>query len=207
MTVYGYGYARHVQRYEFLGATGYLEGKKVLEVGCGSGYGTAILSYYSKEIMGIDPYIAQYPTEHPYIIPTIAPPDRRAGLRSLSSLKWADIDPCKTHVDVVVAIEVFEHLKDPRKFLDFASTIGDNLFMTTPLAAVTGPTNNKDHVAEYNHDDLIALVSEYFEVLSSVYQTADMQMVDKAVPNGSSYNINHVVQMLWLKSKNKKGAN
>ena len=45
-------YLRHLKAYDF--ALKYVQGKSVLDVGCGSGYGTALLSKFSSHAIGID---------------------------------------------------------------------------------------------------------------------------------------------------------
>ena len=45
-------YLRHLKAYDF--ALKYVKGKSILDVGCGSGYGTALLSNFSPHAIGVD---------------------------------------------------------------------------------------------------------------------------------------------------------
>lgn len=44
--------AEHLNRYKF--ASEYIQDKKVLDIGCGTGYGTALLALKAKKIVGVD---------------------------------------------------------------------------------------------------------------------------------------------------------
>lgn len=211
-----YTITRHYQRYEHLAIKGYVDSKRVLDVGCSFGYGTMLLSNYAEHVIGIDPILGEH-DENCRISNGIEMPVKIAGVNpskvlgtlkfNMYPLKWEAIDYNATKADVVVAIEVIEHLEHPEKFLFAAAKIGKNLFLTTPLAAVTGKTDNEEHVIEYSHDDLLKLVSKDFNVLEESYQTGDMVICGKAEPTGTSMDPNHTVQMLWLESKYNGGSN
>ena len=195
----GYGITRHIQRYEYVIKQGYVEDKVVIDVGCGHGYGTLMMCCYAKHVMGVDTEMSSFMANS--VSPVFVPPDRKLGSRRFYPYKWEDVDPVKTKVDVTVAMEMIEHIQAPVMFLDFAKTIGPYLFLSTPLAEKTGPTRNPIHVVEYSHDDLVALVSNDFDILDTKYQLSDLQIVDSATPSGDSHDEDHVVQMLWCKRK------
>ena len=97
----------HIARYAF--ARRYAEGKRVLDAGCGTGYGSAELAQSAAVVTGV--YIAadaiQFARAN-YSIP---------GLRFLESSCTAVPFPAGSY-DLVTAFEVIEHLADYRAFLD-----------------------------------------------------------------------------------------
>lgn len=95
----------HIYRYRF--ATRYVKGKKVLDIACGEGYGTAaMLSSGATHVIGVDisPEACLH-AKHRYGIET------RVGDATNIPLDTAS-------VDVVVSFETVEHVRDPEKFLD-----------------------------------------------------------------------------------------
>jgi len=105
-------------------------------------------------------------------------------------------------VDVVTAIEIFEHMPDPGKFIKHLAQMCTYAFITTPLALETGTTSNPAHIAEYSSKDFDGIVGEYFNIEEKVYQTGDLRIVDAIETRGcDSYCSSHVVQMVWARSK------
>ena len=202
MTPTPYPVTRHFQRYEHVIEQGYVTDKLVLDVGCSFGVGTGMMGYFAKAVIGIDPCLkAAFENEYKWFAPSYSFPGK--GIQSIEfyPVSWENINVKPTQLDVVVAMEIIEHLKNPEEFLEFAAKVGTHLFLSTPLARITGPTDNPAHIKEYSHKDLISLVSKKFKVLETAYQTADLRIVSAAKSNGSSIARGHVVQMLWCKRK------
>jgi SAM-dependent methyltransferase len=203
-----YPVTRHFQRYEFVCNEGYIDDKTVIDVGCGMGAGAGMMMYFAKEVVAIDPGLRQYVKgsgdEPEHICPTYSFPDRPSCPIHFLAIPWEGIDTNKTKTDAVVAVEFIEHIRYPDKFLTAMAKITKYLFLTTPLAKKTAPTDNPGHVVEFSHDDLVALVSKEFDVIETKYQTGDLRIVDEATYQGSSINPNHIVQMLWCKRKESK---
>lgn len=105
-------WSEHVGRYAF--ARRLVHGKRVLDAGCGTGYGSAELAQSAAEVTGVD--IAadaiEYATAN-YPLP---------GLRFLESSCTAVPFP-RESFDVLVAFEVIEHLPDYRAFLDESARV------------------------------------------------------------------------------------
>jgi hypothetical protein len=157
------------------------------------------MSCYAKHTIGLDTEMEVLKDNS--VMPVFVPPGYKLGSRQFYPHKWEDLDTTKSKVDVIVAMEIIEHIQEPAKFIDFAKLVGEYIFLSTPLAEKTAPTRNKLHIVEYSHPDLVALVSEDFDILEEKYQLSNLQIVDNALPNGDSHDANHVVQMLWCKRK------
>jgi cyclopropane fatty-acyl-phospholipid synthase-like methyltransferase len=105
-------------------------------------------------------------------------------------------------VNVATAIEVFEHMPDPGKFISHLSKICEYAFITTPCVPETHKTRNPDHVAEYSGKDFDGIVGTGFEIIDKKYQTADLRIVDETeIRDCDSYCTSHVVQMVWARSR------
>lgn len=100
----------HLARYYL--ARGFIEnGEDVLDIGCGHGYGTAMLADKAFKVLGIDKYDVIESAEKDY------------GIDEFIEFKGVDLDNALTlrklpEVDVAVALEVIEHLEDPAKTLE-----------------------------------------------------------------------------------------
>jgi len=189
---------RHFQRYEYVMDQGYVDDKIVLDIGCGYGACTGMMVYFAKAIVGIDPCLKD---NEDIRLATYSFPGKTPGTIHFYAVPWEKIDRKKSRFDVIVAMELIEHLHNSEEFLDFAAEVGEYLFLSTPLAKETAPTDNILHVVEYSSKDLADMVSKKFDIIKTVYQTGDMRIVDEAEYKGSSIDINHIVQMLWCKRK------
>jgi hypothetical protein len=182
---------------------GYVTDRNVLDVGCSHGAGTSLLTSFAKGVVGIDPCMKPYLNDgNKFIfVPTYSFPGRSNCDISYSHSRWEEVDKGKTKVDVVVAMELIEHLETPVEFLDFVADVSEYLFLSTPLAKETAPTGNTSHVVEYSHEDILELLNKRFDILETSYQLGDLTITDKASSNGSSLDLGHVVQMFWCKRK------
>ena len=114
----------HLARYAF--ASRLARGKRVLDAGCGAGYGSAELADAAEQVVGMDvaPEAIAYARAH-YQLPNLA---FEAG--SITALPDSD-----NSFDLVVAFEVIEHLQDWRGFLAEARrvlTANGQLVVSTP---------------------------------------------------------------------------
>jgi ubiquinone/menaquinone biosynthesis C-methylase UbiE len=124
-------WAEHVARYAF--AARYAPGKRVLDLGCGSGYGAAGLARQAHFLAGIDvapDAIAYARAHHPL-------PNAHFLPASAAALPFAD-----RSYDLVTAFEVIEHVAQWRLLLDEARRV------LHPKGVFLVSTPNKSYYAE-----------------------------------------------------------
>lgn len=144
----------HVYRYRF--ATQYVRDKRVLDIACGEGYGTAALRRAgSRSVVGMD---ISWQT------------CQRANQKYGEGFCAGDAHaiPVDDHsIDVIVSFETIEHIRGPEVFLDECVRIlapKGLLIVSTPNKAVHGesPEPNPFHCSEMNEDDFLSLLASRF---------------------------------------------
>ena len=139
--------ARHQAAYEL--ARSHLGPGRVLDFGCGSGYGASSLAREHARVVGIDrvpPDAAQRPGPH-FV---------RADLRHAPLARGA--------FELVLSFQVIEHLEDPDPYLaNIAGVLapGGLALITTPNI-LTSDGVNPYHVHEYRADELAGLLRAHF---------------------------------------------
>ena len=151
--------ARHFCAYKF--AAGYVPRKKVLDIGCGEGYGSHYLAGFAKAVLGID-YDAA-------IVDYAGGKYRKDNLRFFQ----ADANQLKSLEDkfeAVTSFQVIEHIREAGNFL--ASIKGllqeRGIFIcSTPNKKDASPGSdtplNKFHVQEYSYAEFKGLLAAYFQ--------------------------------------------
>jgi SAM-dependent methyltransferase len=153
----------NVSRY--LWAAEHLKGRKVIDYGCGHGYGAYFLSDgIANYVMGIDPdsKAIKFAQEH----------YKRGNLEFLPLREGLNIP--ESDFDAVVSFEVIEHIHDPRDYLARISKIlilGGDFFLSTPNKFWSeqfynsGMPLNLFHVTEYYPAQLEELLHDYFDTI------------------------------------------
>ena len=149
----------HMARYTF--AARLARGKRVLDAGCGAGYGSAELAQVAERVTGIDisGEAIEFARAH-YALENVAFEEASA-----TSLPYAD-----AAFDLVVAFEVIEHLEDWRGFLAETRRVlapAGQLIVSTPnrlyyteSRGVHGP--NPFHVHEFDFAEFSAELKAAF---------------------------------------------
>ena len=210
-----YPWTRHFQRYEYVVKQQWNRGKRVIDVGGGQGVGSAMLGTGAKSVLAMDPafknvFYKLYAQGQQHIISAGFPTDYYAvqypGYTGYEmSITDENLETYTqkntTTFDLATVIEVIEHIPDPERFMSLLAGIAPELYITTPLVEVTGPTRNTFHVQEFSAYDFDTLVGRYYTICKKVYQLGNLQIVDTATPVGDSMNYGHVDQMIYARRK------
>jgi SAM-dependent methyltransferase len=146
----------HIYRYRF--AARFVNGRQVLDVACGEGYGTAALAKAgAAKVVGVDisPETCSYAAKK-YGIETRVGNGENLPVESSS-------------VDVVVSFETIEHVPNPKAFLDECQRIlrpNGLLVISTPnheAARICQP-NNPFHCSELTVAEFKKLIEDRFTV-------------------------------------------
>jgi len=150
----------HWHRYAF--ARRWIDGKRVLDVACGEGYGSALLSDAAAQVVGVD--IAEEAVAHARAAYATRP-NLRFEHGSATALPLPDAS-----VDVVVSFETIEHLAgpdQPRMVAEIARVLSADgvLVLSAPnpveYTQATG-YRNPFHLHEPEREELDALLAPLF---------------------------------------------
>jgi SAM-dependent methyltransferase len=139
--------ARHEAAYEF--ARERLPAGRVLDLGCGTGYGAHFLARHHDRVFGLDRVF----------------PERRnrGGARFLrGDLRGIPLAP--RSFELIASFQVIEHLEDPTPYLEaIARLVSEDgqAILTTPNILMSDGVNPY-HVHEYTSEELEALLRRYF---------------------------------------------
>lgn len=144
----------HLQRYGW--AIGFICGKSIVDIACGSGYGSAWLSEYAEEVIGVDvdDDALEWARKH-------------YNRENLSYIR-GDVSSFKMSkkFDVVVSFETIEHIPNEKDYLNTIKGLlnKDGIFIvSTPLSSLNGMSStNCYHINEYKKDRFVKMISENF---------------------------------------------
>lgn len=118
------------------------EGDIVLDIGCGVGYGSFILSENAKKVIGVDDSqeTINYANLH--------------WLKKNIEYQYKDVFEMKGLYNVTVAFEIIEHIKDTKElFYKLSEITKDTLILSVPDASI--PVKNKFHWRHFTKEDII----------------------------------------------------
>jgi len=155
----------HIESYLYL--SGLVKGKKVLDLGCGLGYGSRILADSAESVIGADVSSESIETASKKYLCTKL---------SYRCVPPADIKPLPFEdesFDVIVTFQVLEHLADPKFFISQLKRILKKdgiLFIATPnrdsrLLRIQHPWNHH-HIKEYSFEEISGLCRKEFKYVS-----------------------------------------
>jgi len=160
----------HISRYSF--AAKFVANKQVLDVGCGSGYGSDILaSTGAAKVIGVDiseeaiSYCQKYYKQS----------NLKFEQGDCTSLKFKE-----KSFDVIVAFELIEHIENEQKFLNETKRLlkkNGILILSTPNKEtygldhpLGGKQKNPFHVKEYTEKELLSTLNKFFTNTTLLYQ-------------------------------------
>lgn len=154
-------YAEHLIRY--LASQQLVDGKVVLDIACGSGYGTSLLAKTAKTVYGVD-----------IDADTVAYAQKHYGAQNIT-FKVGDgerIPLDDNSVDVVVTYETIEHIPDYKKFMKEVSRVlrPDGLAIVSTPNDLEFAEGNHYHLHEFTEKELVSLVKKDFKYVDSYYQ-------------------------------------
>ncbi len=167
-------YQRHLVAYNT--AKDLVHGK-VLEVGCGEGYGVDILAPYANEYIAIDKFqtnLDDYINKHPNV---------QFEQMSVPPLPFPD-----NHFDSLVTFQVIEHIEDDEEMIKEMARVlkpGGIMVMTTPNIKMS-LTRNPWHVREYTVQELAAINQRYFSDVDMQGVYGNEKVMDYYVKNRQS---------------------
>jgi len=161
--VYPYGVSQeHIARYIF--AENYVEGKTVLDVACGCGYGTDYLAQSAKQVFGVD--VSQeaidYANEN-------YKKDNMIFLQgNACSLPFPDHS-----FDVIISFETLEHIPDYEQFISECYRVlnNDGIFICSTPNKNASAVENQYHVKEFTPDEFKQLTSTKFKIIKMFGQS------------------------------------
>lgn len=184
----------HFSRYLWMAK--YVEGKKVMDIASGSGYGSYILLNDGKaeSVLGCD------------IDETMI---RYAGIKyKTNNLDFLKIDAHEIDIndkfDVVVSFETIEHLNNPENFLEGVNNIleENGLFVvSTPIKIDESdvPTN-PFHVKEWDIEEFKEFLSKYFDIVDLFIQYYDSGSSSRQIVKSflKRLHIFHMVKKIFI---------
>jgi len=175
----------HLHRYAF--ATHFVKGKKVLDLGCGEGYGTCMLAKEAEYVAGVE--IDEATVQHARSRYT------RDNLEFIEGSMLAVPIEGEKKFDVAVCFEGIEHIAEHDKLLSEVKRLlkDDGLFIvSTPNKAVYTDEpdyHNPFHIKELYLHEFKALLSRYFRNARLLGQRvyAGSNLWDLSLRKDSSY--------------------
>lgn len=144
-------------------------GNDVVDVGCGIGWGSSILSRFAENVTGID--ICDESIRF-----------CREMHDALSCLQFHTRDArtlLPREYGVAVAVELLEHVEDDVGLVKTLIECSPEVWITTPVRPTerTEPPDNGYHVREYNADEFVSLVAESAE-FCEFYDWLTLERID-----------------------------
>ena len=154
----------HIDRYEF--ACRFVNGKKVLDIACGTGYGSALLKKAgAKEVLGIDisEEAIDYAKKH------FADPGVEFAVGDATNI----ISVPDNSIELIVSFETIEHIRIYENYLAEMHRVlkeGGMIMISTPNKKFSSPGSvkplNPYHFIEFHLDDFKEVLGKHFTSLT-----------------------------------------
>jgi 2-polyprenyl-3-methyl-5-hydroxy-6-metoxy-1,4-benzoquinol methylase len=149
-----YWFRRHLVVYEWIAARAH--GRRVVDLACGEGYGSAVLSRTARFVVGVDANPEAF--DHARL--------KYSGVRFERNM----LELWRGDVDCVVFLQTIEHVQDPDAVLTrLRDLIGPDgvAYVSTPNVLTLAPegaerSGNPWHVREYRPEEFRALCAAHF---------------------------------------------
>lgn len=157
----------HVSRYRL--AERYIRGREILDMGCGAGYGSYLMSGAARGVTGVD--LSEEAVAH--AARRYRASNLRYGTGDVTSLPYRD-----GTFEAIVSFEVIEHLPEPENLVVEAKRVlaDDGLFVvSTPdkqTYANERMASNPHHLKEMYAPEFRELLESHFEHVQLYYQGA-----------------------------------
>ncbi|MEC3973830.1 class I SAM-dependent methyltransferase [Amycolatopsis sp. H20-H5] len=172
-----YWFRRHEAAYGAL--LPYCAGAKVLEAGCGEGYGAGLIATLAARVLALD-----------YDVPTTEHVARRYPDVAVARANLAYLPLRGASVDVVANFQVIEHLWDQAGFLAECHRVlrpGGRLLVTTPNRLTFTPDSetplNPYHTRELSPSEMDTMLREagfLVETLHGLHHGASLRTLDES---------------------------
>ncbi len=158
-----YWFQRHLVVYEWIRRR--VGGLRVIDMACGEGYGSDLLSRSAAAVVGVD----ANPEAHEHATARYT----RPGLRFERDMIQTFAQPA----DAIVFLQTIEHVPEPGELLEHFKRISDVAYISTPNVLTLAPpgaerSGNPWHVHEYRAEEFRALLREHYahvEILGLVH--------------------------------------
>ena len=174
-----YWYRRHLVVYEWIAAR--CRGLEVVDLACGEGYGTGVLSRTARSVVGVD----ANPEAHEHARLKYA----RPGVRFVRDLVETYDEPA----DAIVFLQTIEHVQNPTEILGHLRSLlqpGGVAYVSTPNVLTLAPDGKKSgnpwHVREFRADEFRALCEGSFDSveLLGLFHARKLRLHELAIARG-----------------------
>jgi SAM-dependent methyltransferase len=169
-----YWFQRHLVVYEWIRRQ--VGGQRVIDMACGEGYGSDVLSRSAASVVGVD----ANPDAHEHATARYT----RPGLRFERNM----IQLFAEAADAVVFLQTIEHVQDPDELLEHFKRISEVAYISTPNVLTLAPpaadrSGNPWHVHEYRAQEFRELLERHFahvEILG-LFHTGKLRLHELAI--------------------------
>ncbi len=153
-----YWFTRHLVAYRMAGELA--EGKRVIDVGCGEGYGPALLAVSAVDVLGVDitPEVIRHARA------CYGAPNLSFEVMDVNSLDVPD-----GSLDLAVSLQVIEHLTDESGYIEEIARVlrpDGTALITTPNRLTISPGSdapiNPFHLREYAPEEFRSELARHF---------------------------------------------